>query len=38
VCVQICVFGFCMTCCRRIDLDDDEGVCGRVTIDTTVVN
>ena len=36
VCIQICLFGFCITCCRRTDIPDGDIFCGRLTIDTTV--
>lgn len=34
VCHQICLFGWCITCCTRTDIDNDW-YCGRITIDTT---
>jgi hypothetical protein len=35
VCIQICVFGHCFTCCTRTDIPNGPTFCGRVTIDTT---
>lgn len=35
VCYQICLFGYCLTCCTRTDISADW-YCGRLTIDTTV--
>jgi hypothetical protein len=34
-CFQFCMFGFCVNCCQRLDIDGDV-VCGRIIIDTTV--
>ena len=37
-CFRICIFGFCVNCCQRLDLPGAEVVCGRLTIDTTVLD
>jgi len=34
-CVRICIFGACITCCRRTDIANGDLMCGHVTIDTT---
>ena len=34
VCYQVCLFGYCITCCTRTDIVSDW-YCGRLTIDTT---
>lgn len=34
VCYQICLFGWCISCCTRTDIANDWH-CGRITIDTT---
>ena len=33
-CFEICIFGWCVACCTRTDIDADW-FCGRLTIDTT---
>ena len=33
-CFEICLFGWCIACCTRTDIDADW-FCGRLTIDTT---
>jgi hypothetical protein len=33
-CFEICLFGWCIACCTRTDIDSDW-FCGRLTIDTT---
>jgi len=33
-CFEICLFGWCIACCTRTDIDADW-ICGKLTIDTT---